>query len=126
VNVLRKLQQALVPGGFIVDTQPVSRHPPVKSSAGVLGKLDMTEWGRTIERIDRRTRQAIREGLVSIERHGRLRVVDAFDTGAELVAEASSWAGTSIGPLLARKIQAERRPVRVEQQVRLRVLRTPR
>jgi hypothetical protein len=126
VNVLRKLRQVLVPGGVIIDTQPVSRQPPVKSGRGILGKLDMTEWGRTIETIDRRTRRAIREGLFGIDHHCHVAVADLFDTGAELLAEISSWAGTSIDPLLAEQIEAEQRPVRVEQRIRLRVLRARR
>jgi hypothetical protein len=54
VNALRTLHAALVPGGLVVDTQPVSTHPPVEADSGELGTLDMREWGRTSQEIDGR------------------------------------------------------------------------
>jgi hypothetical protein len=122
VNVLRKLHQALVPGGLLIDTQPVSRHPAVRTARDELGTLDMTAWGRTIEQIDRRTRRVVREGLFDVVHQLRFPVIDRFDHGAELATEARGWAGTSVDPALAKQIAAEDGPVYARQHVRLRVL----
>jgi hypothetical protein len=123
VNALRKIHEALVVGGLLIDTQPVSPQPPVESDSREIGTLDMSEWARTIDEIDRLVRQTIRDGLFALVDQHRLTVIDQFDTGRELVEEASEWAGTRIDPLLAEQIAQESQPVRVHQEVRLRVFR---
>jgi len=105
VNALQKIHDALVPGGLVIDTQPVSAEPPVDSQAGALGALDMREWAQTIATIDRRVEQTIRDGLFSLEDERRFVVTDEYDdTFAELV-------------------RSQPRPVRLHQQIRLRLLR---
>jgi hypothetical protein len=121
VNALRKIHEALIVGGLLIDTQPVSPQPPVESDSREIGTLDMSEWARTIDEIDRLVRQTIRDGLFALVDQHRLTVIDQFDTGRELVEEASEWAGTRINPLLAKRIAQERQPVRIHQEVRLRV-----
>jgi hypothetical protein len=123
VHVLHKLHEALVPGGLLVDTQPVSRHPAVKVADRQLGTLDMTDWGATIDQIDRLAHEAVRAALFSLVDQRRFVVTDAFDTGAEMVAEAGGWVGTTIDPALADRIARQQAPVRVDQVVRLRLLR---
>jgi hypothetical protein len=123
VNALRKIHEALVVGGLLIDTQPVSPQPPVESDSREIGTLDMSEWARTIDEIDRLVRQTIGDGLFALVDQHRLTVIDQFDTGRELVEEASEWAGTRIDPLLAEQIARESQPARVYQEVRLRVFR---
>jgi hypothetical protein len=123
VNVLHKLHEALMPSGLLVDTQPVSPHPPVRTASHQFGTLDMTAWGCTIERIDGLTHEAVRAALFSLEDQRRFMVTDAFDTGSEMVEEAAGWAGTTIDPPLAERIAREEGPVTIDQEVRLRVLR---
>jgi hypothetical protein len=126
VNALRKIHGALVAGGVVIDTQPVSRHPPVETDAGELGTLDMSEWARTIEEVDRLTERTVNAGLFTVVDQRRFSVTDHFDTGAEAVAEVREWAGTHVDPALAERIASAKLPVRVHQQVRLRVLKTSR
>jgi hypothetical protein len=121
VNALRKLHEALVAGGLLIDTQPVSRRPRVGVGARELGGLDMSDWAGTIDQIDRLTEQTIRAGLFRVIREDRFTVTDQFPTGAELVAEVREWAGTQIDPTLAERISGEQQPVQVQQEVRLRV-----
>jgi hypothetical protein len=83
----------------------------------------MTGWGRTIEQADRRVRRTLRDGLFILVLRGRFAVVDVFDSGAELLADAAGWAGTSIDPTLADRLAIEDQQVRVQQRVSLRVLR---
>jgi hypothetical protein len=122
VHALRNIHKALRTGGLVIDTQPVSPHPLTKADAATLGALDMSEWARTIRRIDRLAEQSVRAGLFAIVAERGFTVTDRFDTGAELVAEASEWAGTHIDPMLAQRIAGQQRPVYVQQEVRLRVL----
>jgi hypothetical protein len=123
VNALQKIHDALVPGGLVIDTQPLSAEPAVDSQAGPLGALDMREWAQTIARIDRRVEQTIRDGLFDLEDERRFIVSDEYDDGAELVVETSEWAGTRLDDTLAELLRSQPRPVRLYQQIRLRLLR---
>jgi hypothetical protein len=126
VHALRNIHKALVPGGRLIDTQPVSPQPPIDADGEFVGTLDMSEWARTIDQIDRLTEQTLRAGLFTIVAERRFTVTDQFDTGAEFVAEARQWAGTHIDPTLARRITNDQRGVHLQQEVRLRVLETRR
>jgi hypothetical protein len=123
VHALRNIHAALVSGGPVIDTQPVSAHPRIEANGRELGTLDMREWARTIEQIDRLTEQTIGEGLFTIDEERRFTVTDSYDDGSEFVAEARQWAGTRVDDALARRVARERRPVRLHQEIRLRVLR---
>ena len=123
MNALTRIHAALVCGGRLVDTQPVSARPPIETEVGALGTLDMREWAQTIETIDRRVEQAIGEGLFAVDEECRFVVSDSYEDGAEFVAEVREWAGTRIEQPFAERLATQLRPVRLHQEVRLRVLR---
>ena len=123
MHALRKIHRALVPGGLVLDSQPLSAHPPVESDNGMLGTLDMSEWAQTIATIDGLVEQAIDQGLFDLERESRYVVTDAYDDGAEFVAVTRDWAGTNVSDALAARVGRELGRVRLHQDVRLRVLR---
>lgn len=123
MNVLRKLHLALVPAGLLLDTQPVSRHADVKASSDRLGALDMSEWRLTINQVNRLIRRTIREGLFKLEHREYFTVTDEFDSGAEVLEEAPSWAGVKLGRALRTRLPRERERVQIDQTVRLQVLR---
>lgn len=123
MNALRTLHAALAPGGVVVDTQPVSTHPPVESPSRELGTLDMRDWGRTIELIDDRFEVALREGLFALERERTFIVTDSFDNGAEMLRTVREWQGTRIPPELEQRAGHEHGAVHVHQDIRLRLLR---
>ena len=124
MNALRRIHAALVPGGLVVDTQPVSPHPAVESATQRLGTLDMTDWLETIEAVDELTARTIDEGLYSVEIERSFIVVDTFDSGAELVDKVPNWRGTRMSDDLRRRATAAEPPLTVHQEVRLRLLRT--
>jgi hypothetical protein len=123
VNALRRIHAALVPGGLVVDTQPVSPHPPVEGSGEQLGSLDMSEWLETIQAVDELVAQTVAEALFSVEDERSFVVVDTFDSGAELVEVVPEWRGTSLPDELRRRATAAAPPLTVHQEVRLRLLR---
>jgi hypothetical protein len=124
VNALRRLHAALVPGGLVVDTQPVSARPPVEAGGVELGTLDMRDWQTTIDAVDRRFAETVDRGLFSVEAERRFVVVDMADDGPALVETVTGWQGTTVPVALARRISEARTPIRVCQEVRLRRLRT--
>jgi hypothetical protein len=123
VNALRRIHATLVPGGIVVDTQPISVAPPVEGRNGRFGTLDMRDWGRTIEAVDASIRQTVVDGLFANVAERMCVVVDEFDRGDEFVDIVSGWQGTRIPPALAERAQAASPPLRVHQDVRLRLLR---
>jgi hypothetical protein len=124
VNALRQIHAALVTGGRLVDTQPVGVHPRIETGGATLGTLDMTEWARTIVAIDQRFEEAIDAGLFGLEQERQFIVTDEYDDGPEFVAETREWQGTHIDAGFAHQLAREQRPVRLHQEIRLRVLRT--
>jgi hypothetical protein len=126
VNALRTIHAALVPGGLVVDSQPVSAHPPVDGPSGRLGTLDMRDWARTIAAIDARFEVAFRAGLFAVEAQETLVVTESFDDGHEMLAVVRDWLGTRIPDELERRVAGERGAVQVHQDVRVRLLRAVR
>jgi hypothetical protein len=123
VNALHAIHAVLVPGGVLVDTQPVSAHPPVAAGDDELGRLDMREWSATIERVDALVARVVADGRFALEAQTAFTVTDTFDDGAELVGAVSDWEGTRIPRALARRVAAARPPIEIRQEVRLRLLR---
>ena len=123
MNALRTIHAALAPGGLLVDTQPVSGHPPVATDARELGTLDMRDWGRTIKEIDGRFEAALREGLFAQQAERSFLVTDSFGDGAEMLATVRAWQGTRIPPALEQRVADEDGAVHVHQDIRLRLLR---
>jgi hypothetical protein len=124
VNALRRIHAALVPGGLVVDTQPVSARPSVEAGGVELGTLDMHEWRGTIDAVDRLVAETIDDGLFALQAESEFVVTDAFDDGPEMVASVSGWRGTRISDALARRVTSATPPISVHQQVRMHLLRT--
>jgi hypothetical protein len=123
VNALRTIHAALAPGGLVVDTQPVSIDPPVETDSGELGRLDMREWGRTIEAIDGRFEATFRDGLFALQEERSFTVTDSFGDAAEMLTVVRNWQGTRIPDELEQRIARSHGAVHVHQVIRLRLLR---
>jgi hypothetical protein len=123
VNALRAIHAVLTPGGFVVDTQPVSSDPVVEAEARELGRLDMREWGRTIELIDGRFEVAYEAGLFALQVERTFVVTESFGDSTEALTIVRNWDGTRIPAALERRIARSRGPVHVHQDIRLRLLR---
>jgi hypothetical protein len=123
VNALRAIHAVLTPGGFVVDTQPVSSDPVVEAEARELGRLDMREWGRTIELIDGRFEAAYEAGLFALQAERTFVVTESFGDSTEALTIVRNWDGTRIPAALEQRIARSRGPVHVHQDIRLRLLR---
>jgi hypothetical protein len=123
VNALRRIHAALVPGGLVVDTQPVSARPSVEAGGIELGTLDMRGWRGTIDAVDRLVAETIDDGFFALQAQSEFVVTDAFDDGPEMVESVSGWRGTRISDLLARRVASAMPPISVHQQVRMQLLR---
>jgi hypothetical protein len=122
VDALRKLRDALLPGGRVVDTQPLSPRPPVFAAGERIGSLDMRDWARTIASVDAEIKRALADGLFALEAERRIVVTDSFDSGVECLEEVREWGGTKVPKALEAKFEAAHPPVTLDQEVRLRLL----
>jgi len=115
VNALRKIHRALVPGGLLVDAQPVGGRVPVDSTGTVLGTLDMREWRRTVNSVAELIDETVAGGLFSAETERGYDVLETFDDGKELVETVSEWAGTKISRALAARVEGATPPLAIRE-----------
>jgi hypothetical protein len=121
VDALTRIHTALVPGGVLVDTQPVSSRLPVALDGEPLGELDDDEWLETVAFVDRETDKVLGAGLFELRHEERYTVVHEFGSGDECLEVVGSWAGTAVPPEIASRLEGGSGRVTVEQGTRLRL-----
>jgi hypothetical protein len=122
VHALRNIHTALVPGGFTVDTQPVSARPAVTANGVELGTGDMRQWIATVGRLDRLTAEVIRDGHFRLSHEERFMVADSFSSGPECLEIMRGWRDTQVPAGLARRLATIETEVALHQEVRFRLL----
>ena len=122
VDALSRIHTALVPGGVVVDTQPVGSRMLVRVDDEPAGELEEDEWLKMVGAVDSGVEEAIDAGLFDLQHEERYAVVHSFDSGSEALEEASSWAGTRIPKDVAEQLETTRGSVEIEVEIRLRVL----
>jgi hypothetical protein len=123
VHALCNLHTALAPDGLLIDTQPLSPHPPVIAAGAALGALDMRAWLDTTRAIDERVSETLVTGLYDLQFEQRFTVVDSFDDGPDCLETARGWRDTRVPPSLGAHLEVTETSVTIEQEVRLRLLR---
>ena len=123
VHALHRIHSALVPGGLVLDMQPVGLRPPVELNGERLGSLDMREWRVTIDHVAALVDETIADGLFVEEAERRYDVLETFHDGKELVETVREWTGTKISPTLAARVERATPPLTIQESVRLRALR---
>ncbi len=103
MNALHRIHSAIIPGGFVLDMQPVGPAPPVASNGQRLGSLDMREWRVTIDHVAALVDETIAKGLFAEEPERRYDILETFDDGKELVDTVHEWAGTNLSQALPRE-----------------------
>ena len=122
VDALTRIHAALVPGGLLVDTQPVSLRLPVTLGGEPIGDLENEEWLETVATVDAEIDEAVAGGLFELRHEERYRVVHAFGSGSECLDEVSAWAGTAVPDDIAARLAQGAGTATVEHDVRLRLL----
>ena len=122
VDALTCLHAALVPGGVLVDTQPVGLRLPVALDGEPIGELEDDEWLEIVAAVDAEADKAIAIGLFELWHEERYPVVHEFGSGDECLDEVGSWVGTVVPPAVAARLAHATGPATVEHDVRLRLL----
>ena len=124
VDALTRLHAALVPGGMLVDTQPVSLRLPVALGGEPIGELEDDEWLEMVAAVDTELEKTLAAGLFELRHEERYGVVHEFGSGAECLDVVGSWAGTRIPADVAARLDRGSGRATVEHDVRLRVFAT--
>jgi len=124
VDALGNIHAALISGGVVVDTQPVGSRPRVAIDGEDVGTLDMSEWMSTLAAVESKIAVAVEKGLFEIYHEESIVVIDSFDDGPECLRTVADWRDTRVPPALAKRLDSAQTMVTVEQDVRLRLLRS--
>ena len=122
VDVLTRLHAALVPGGVIVDTQPVSPRLPVALDGRPIGELDDEAWIRTVAAVDAEIDKTLEARLFELRHEEHYTVVHEFGSGRECLDVVAGWAGTTVPDDVAGRLERGNARTTVEQETRLRLL----
>ena len=123
MNALHRIHSAIIPGGLVLDVQPVGPAPPVESNGQRLGSLDMREWRVTIDYVAALVDETVAKGLFAEEAERRYDILETFDDGKEFVETVREWTGTTISQTLAARVERAMPPLTIQESVRLRALR---
>ena len=112
VHVLRNVQQAVRPGGSVLDIHPLGIDMAVLAGSRGLGFVDASEFALVIDAMDEAVDEVVSEGLLEELRTVQRVVVERFDDPAEALEEAASWTNLHLPAAVAHRLRvAEERQV---------------
>jgi hypothetical protein len=126
VNVLRNVQQAVAPGGRILDAHPLGIDMAVRAGSRGLGFVDARKFGEVVAAMDEGVAAVEAEGLITHLRTVRRHVVERFEDPSEMLEEVETWENLRLPAEVRRRIaEAEERPIEFVDTVRYRLFTTP-
>ncbi|HYZ79266.1 MAG TPA: hypothetical protein VE596_18015 [Gaiellaceae bacterium] len=125
MNVLRRVHQALRPGGLLLDVHPLGLEFAVRAGRRGLGFVDTRRFAAVLEAMDEGLEQTVSEGLFELLTTRRRLVAERFDDAAEALEEADSWENLRLPAAVRRRLrETDETPVEFVDTVRYRLLRT--
>lgn len=125
MHVLRQTNEALVPGGVLLDVHPTCVGSRVEAGGRRLGRLEESGAREEVITAEAGLAQSIRLGLFAREVAVRREVVERWDEPEEMLDEVAEWEGQSVPPVVQRRVRASAGPVDLIERVvfqRLRAL----
>jgi hypothetical protein len=122
VDALNRIHAALVPGGVLVDTQPISPRLQVTLDGEPIGELDDDEWLEIVAGVDVELDKTLSAGLFELRHEERYAIVHEFGSGLECLEIVRDWAGTHVPDDVAAQLENGSARATVEHDVRLRLL----
>jgi hypothetical protein len=113
VHVLRNIHRVLGSGGILIEAHPLGVGARVEAGGARLGRIDETEFGRTVKMVTGRVDEAVALGLFVLEDEVELEVVERFDDAEEAIETVNSWAGTRMPPRVAERVRMAKPPIDV-------------
>ena len=122
VDALTRIHAALVPGGVLVDTQPVGPRLPVTLDGEPIGELEDDEWLEIVAAVDAEIEKVLAAGVFELRHEERYSVVHEFGSGRECLDVVAGWAGTNVPEDVGARLEGGNARTTVEQDTRLRLL----
>ena len=122
VDALTRIHAALVPGGVLVDTQPVGPRLPVTLEGEPIGELEDEEWLEIVAAVDAEIEKVLAAGVFELRHEERYSVVHEFGSGRECLDVVAGWAGTNVPEDVGALLEGGNARTTVEQDTRLRLL----
>ena len=123
MDALRRVHEALVPEGILLDLMPFEAAVPVETVDGELGRLDAREFARDVVATVGALMRTVRDGLYELERESTFDVLEHFESADRLLEEVDGWRGTMVPRPLQARLECADPPFRVRQPLVLRRLR---
>ena len=123
MRALRKIHQALVPGGVLLDMHPIP--PPTRAEVGgrSLGEFDDAEFWEIVVATEAPLEAT---DLFAFEAEIEFDWLERYDSGAELLEDLKSWESLRVPRALATRIRKAEPPVDLWERVVLRSFRARR
>lgn len=105
MHALRHVHELLVPGGTLVDVHPVTEERVEAANGRTLGVIEEPDWiSVVLPNAEARVRDAIRDGLYTLDTEVSFDLVQHFDDVEELIEAKRDLLAEQ--PTLTRRIRA--------------------
>jgi hypothetical protein len=111
VHVLRQTNEALVPGGVVVDLHPIGIGAHLEAGGRRLGELDEADFRELVVATEAGLEETIRRGLFAREAVLRRELVERWDGAEELLEDVAEWETQRVPPDVERRVRATEGPV---------------
>ena len=120
MHALRRIHEALVPEGILLDMHPIPPSTRAEVGGRSLGEFDDSEFMDTVAQTEAALEQTVTEGLFVLETELEFDWLERFDSGEELIEDIESWGDVRIPEDLAARIRSAEPPVDLWERVVLR------
>jgi len=120
VHALRRIHEALVPEGILLDMHPIPPSTRAEVGGRSLGEFDDSEFMDTVAQTEAALEQTVTEGLFVLETELEFDWLERFDSGEELIEDVETWGDVRIPEDLAARIRSAEPPVDLWERVVLR------
>jgi hypothetical protein len=120
VYALRNIHRMLIPGGLLLDLQPIPPSPSIHAGGENLGRLDQSQVWERFGTTEPGVQAAVREGLFELEAETEFDVIERFDSKATLIATINRRDDWHMAGQLAARLEAANPPIEGRDRLRLR------
>ena len=120
MHALRNIHRMLIPGGLLLDLQPIPPSPSIHAGGEHLGMLDQSQVWERFGTTEPGVQAAVREGLFELEAELEFDVIERFDSKATLIATISGRDDWNMSEQLAERLEHADPPIDAHDRLRLR------
>ena len=123
MHALRNIHRMLVPGGALLDLQPIPPSPTLHAGGRALGTVDQSQVWERFGKAEEGVEAALREGLFRFETDVEFDVIERFESKETLIATINGRDDWHMTGQLAARLEAADPPIDGHDRMRLRLYR---